>query len=249
MTRGATEHGLRTRIGIVSPDDGINDDEFWAYAPAGVTLLWTRYRTPKRFEPISVEMVGSYGEPAVIESAAQTLAITRPAAVGFSCNSCSFVRGPETDAEIRAGMSRECRCPATTVTHAQIEGLRTLNVRRIALGAPYREEVTAKLELFLAQSGFTVVASRSLGLESEWQIGNTPPAYWHAVAREINHEDAQAVVLACSGIRTFDVHDQIERELAKPLISAPAVLVWHCLRLAGVRAEPSSGKGILLEHH
>jgi maleate isomerase len=248
MSGGAGEHGLRTRIGIVSPDDGINDDEFWSYAPPGVTLLWTRYRTTKRFEPISVDMVGAYGERSIVEDAARTLAITRPHAVGFSCNSCTFVHGPEADAQIRAGITGACGCPATTVTHAQVEGLRALEVRRVALGAPYRPQVTARLEAYLAHLGFTVVASQSLGLDTEWQIGNTPAARWLQLAREIDRPDGQAIVLACSGIRTADVHEQIERELRKPLVSAPAVLVWHCLRLAGANAK-LTGRGVLLEKH
>ena len=30
MRGGTGEHGMRIRVGIVSPDDGINDDEFWS---------------------------------------------------------------------------------------------------------------------------------------------------------------------------------------------------------------------------
>lgn len=248
MHSEGSNRGLRTRIGIISPDDGINDDEFWRYLPSDVTLLWTRYRTARRFEPISVEMVRSYGEVAAIEDAAQTLAITRPQAVGFSCNSCTFVHGPAIDEQIREAISRACGgCPATTVTNAQVEALRTLHVHRVALGAPYHPKLTAKLEAYLCEHGFTIVASRSLGLDSEWQIGNTPPQRWYDLSCEINRPDAQAIVLACSGIRTFDVHTRVERDLHKPLVSAPAVLIWHALRLAGVKTEFVGGGGVLLE--
>src|SRR5829696_4932485 len=91
---------MRARIGVISPDDGINDDEFWAYLPERVNLLFIRYRTGKRFEPISSDMVDSYADLEVLRDAAETLKITLPSAVLFGCNSCSFVRGAGYDRRI-----------------------------------------------------------------------------------------------------------------------------------------------------
>src|SRR3954463_1555287 len=85
--------GWRGRIGIVSPDDGIVDDEYWRFIPDGVTVLVTRYTTTKRDESISPDMVDTYAGLDILRAAADTLRITRPGAIGFACNSCSFVRG------------------------------------------------------------------------------------------------------------------------------------------------------------
>jgi hypothetical protein len=100
MTRVADPHGgMKIRIGVVCPDDAVNDDEYWSYLPSdgSATLLWTRYSTPSRFNPISVEMVASYGDAAVLAAAAQTLKITKANVVALTCNSCTFVHGPEGD--------------------------------------------------------------------------------------------------------------------------------------------------------
>jgi hypothetical protein len=75
--------GWRARIGLVTPDDAVNDDEYWEYLPEGVTLFFTRYRTATRFDPISPEMVDQYAELAPILDAAETLRITRPNYVVF----------------------------------------------------------------------------------------------------------------------------------------------------------------------
>ena len=70
--------GLRARIGIVSPDDAIIDDEYWRFVPDGVTVLVTRFTTPSRDDAISPEMVDTYADLDLLRRAADTLKITRP---------------------------------------------------------------------------------------------------------------------------------------------------------------------------
>lgn len=31
--------GWRARLGLLTPDDAVNDDEYWQYLPAGVSLI------------------------------------------------------------------------------------------------------------------------------------------------------------------------------------------------------------------
>jgi maleate isomerase len=101
---------------------------------------------------------------------------------------------------------------------------------------------------YLEQSGFQVTQSRSQAFTSEWQIGNAPAALWLDLARQADTREAEAVVLACSGIRASAIIDRFEAERGKPLIPAPAVVMWHALRLAGIQT-PLRGKGILFAEH
>ena len=240
--------GWRARIGLVTPDDAVNDDEYWEYLPEGVTLFFTRYRTATRFDPISPEMVDQYAELAPILDAAETLRITRPNAVVFLCNSCSFVRGPKGSQAIAEGIERVAQAPATTISTAQVHALKTLGVKRVAVAAPYPPEVTQLLVKYLTEHGFEVTGSRSAGLETEWQIGNSSPAVWYNLAREVDSPQAECVLLACSGIRTAAIMEPLETDLGKPVVSAPAVSIWAALRMAGVQAKPS-GRGILFSEY
>ncbi len=242
--------GLTKRIAIITPSDGINDDEYNNYLPEGVavTLLWTRYETAAQDKPISVDMVKSYGDLNEIARSARMMRITRPHVSIYCCNSCSFVHGPTGDQEIRTTIAEATGGQATSVTNAQVEALRRLDVKRVAVAAPYRAEVTAKLVEYLEQSGFQVTQSRSQAFISEWQIGNAPSSVWFDLARQADSREAEAVVLACSGIRTGDIIDRFEAERGKPLISAPAVVMWHALRLADINTQ-FHGKGVLFSAH
>lgn len=234
---------MRARIGIISPDDGINDDEFWNYLPERVNLLFTRYRTDQRFEAISSDMVSSYADLEILQDAAETLRITRPSAVVFGCNSCSFVRGVGHDYRIIEAIQEKASAPATTITTAQVEALRHLGISRVAVGGPYPQELVERLATFLRDSGFEVTSTAGLGMESEWEIGNARPETWANLAREVDRPQAEAILLACSGIRTSPILDSLEQETDKPIISAPAAAVWYALRLAGIETRvPGLGR-------
>ena len=244
------KQGLTTRIAVIAPSDGINDDEYNNYLPEGgdVTLLWTRYETLAYDKPISVGMVASYGDLNAIAHSAQMMRITRPHVSIYCCNSCSFVHGPTGDQNIRNTIAEATGGGATSVTNAQVEALRTLDVKRVAVAAPYRAEVTAKLVEYLEQSDFQVTQSRSKAFISEWQIGNSPSSVWFDLAKQADSREAEAVVLACSGIRTSDIIERFEAEQAKPLISAPAVVMWHALRLADINTQ-FDGRGVLFAEY
>ncbi len=240
--------GWRARIGLVTPDDAVNDDEYWEYLPEGVSLIFTRYRTATRFDPISPQMVDQYAELAPILDAAETLRITRPKAVVFLCNSCSFVRGPSGSQAIAEGIQRVVQAPATTISAAQVHALKTLGVKRVAVAAPYPPEVTQLLVKYLNEEGFEVTGSRSAGLETEWQIGNSSPSVWYNLACEADSPTAECILLACSGIRTAAIMEPLESDLGKPVVSAPAVSIWAALRMAGVQAT-LPGRGILFSQY
>jgi maleate isomerase len=235
----------RTRIGIITPDDAVNDDEYWRFVNDDVTLLIDRYRTPERYAPINPGMVATYGNLDLLADCAETLRITRPQSIVFFCNSCSFVGGKASNLAICSTIADAGQTAGTTISMAQVEALQTLGARRVAVGAPYDEDVTQHLHRFLHEYGFDVVSSRSLGMKSEWEIGNTPPEVWQQLAIDIDRPEADVVLLACSGIRTAPIIESVEDKLRKPLISAPAAGLWHALKLAKY-TRPVNGRGLLL---
>lgn len=88
--------------------------------------------------------------------------------------------------------------------------------------------------------------STASGVEAA--AGDQSPSVWYDLLREANTADADCLLLACTGVRTATIIEDVESELSKPLISASAVTVWRALRLAGYRT-PVANRGILLRVH
>ena len=231
---GTSMRNWRGRIGLVSPDDAVNDDEYWLYPPDGVNLFMTRFTTPKAVDDIAPDMVDSYGAPEVLARAAETLKITRPSAAVFACTSCSFIRGRGHDLKQAQTIARVLGCPATTVSTAMVAAVRSFGATRVAMGAPYPDSVTAQFASFLEQHGIAVTRRKALGMTTEWQIGNSPPWVWAELARAVDTPDAELVVISCTGIRMAEVLNDIEADLGKPVIAAPQAMLWHPMQLAGI---------------
>lgn len=224
----------RGRIGLLWPHDGHTDDEFWAYLPAGVTLLVARFKAGEDQGELDVDALSAYAAPGPLIKASELLRLAKPDAVVSADHAGSFVGGVEAEIAQRRAVQGSLSVPFTTVSCAAIAAFRTLGVQRLALVAPYPKEVTNNLEAFLAGYGLTVTTSCCLDLESEAEIGTLPAERWHRISKEADHPDADAVFLAGGGIRTAGVLGVIEADLGKPVISAPAALIWHALQLMRV---------------
>ena len=67
----------------------------------------------------------------------------------------------------------------------------------------------------------------------------------YKLARSIDTVAAQAVFLTGTGLPTLPVLQALEEDLNKPVISSASAMMWHALRLTGVR-ESIPGYGRLL---
>jgi maleate cis-trans isomerase len=62
----------------------------------------------------------------------------------------------------------------------------------------------------------------------------------------VDSPNAQAVFLSGTGMPTISILQALEQDLGKPALSATSAMMWHALRLAGLR-HCVSGYGRLLE--
>jgi maleate isomerase len=56
----------------------------------------------------------------------------------------------------------------------------------------------------------------------------------YRLARQVDTPDSDGVYIACTGFRSLEIIEDLERDLGKPVISANQATMWDALRLAGV---------------
>ena len=123
--------------------------------------------------------------------------------------------------------------PATTTATAMVAALQALGVTRVAVAAPYIDEVCARLRRFLEESGLSVTSLENLGLRGMAITEVTSPEVME-LAKRADRPEAEALFLSCTNLRTFDVLEPLEQELGKPVISSNLATMWHAIRLAGL---------------
>ncbi|HEX2482589.1 MAG TPA: hypothetical protein VHQ69_11965, partial [Methylomirabilota bacterium] len=105
--------------------------------------------------------------------------------------------------------------------------------KRVAVAAPYIDEVCARLRRFLEESGLGVTSLENLGLRGMAITEVTSPEVME-LAKRADRPEAEALFLSCTNLRTFDALEPLEQELGKPVISSNLATMWHAIRLAGL---------------
>lgn len=217
------------RIAVVVPHDMVLDHELWRWTPADTSLLFNR--TPYTDREVTLEMAEQIGETAVVEQAVRDLSAADPHLYVYACTSGSFVHGRHGERRLAAAMRRAGGAPAITTSGAVLESLTALGVSRVAVATPYDVTLAARFGTFLAEAGIAVVSAGDLGLGHHiWEV---PYETTLELVRAADTDAAEAVVVSCTNLATYDIIGRLEAELGKPVISANRATMEAALRMVG----------------
>ena len=223
------------RIAVVVPHDMVLDHELWRWTPPDTSLLFTR--TPYTDREVTVEMAEEISETAVLEQAVRDLSAAEPHAYVYACTSGSFVHGRRGERRLTTAMRRAGGAPSITTSGAVLESLSALDVTRVAVATPYDAALAARFAGFLAEAGISVVSTGDLGMSHHiWEV---PYETTLELVRAADTDAAEAVVVSCTNLATYDIIGRLEAELGKPVVSANRATMESALRMVG-RTPPTA---------
>lgn len=216
----------QTSLGVIVPYDMALDRELWRWVPVDVTLLFTR--TPYLPMEVTLAMAECVSDASQLAAAVVNLSAVSPAAYAYGCTSASFVHGRSGEQVLVQAM-RDAGAPeAVTASGALSEALQVLGAHRVVVVTPYTPDLTASLSSFLTEHGLAVVGGDQLGLtRNVWEV---PYVRTEELVRRADRVEADAIVIACTNLHTYDLIGPLERELGKPVVSANQALIWAALR-------------------
>ena len=239
--------GWRARIGVlVPPGNPTVEPELYRMAPSGVSVHFARLDSSS-----SASAPGAHGgmedrTQAYVDSlpaVAPVLGAVNPAIVALAFTAASYSNGFAREAALADRIASLTGSPALTAAQAILAALEHLGVKRLALGTPYPESISAMGRAYWEAAGLTVVGyARLIGVTN---IYDESEERAYRLARQADVPDADAVLLSGTGLPTIGVLELLERDLGKPVVSSNQALLWRALRMAGVR-EPVPGFGRLL---
>jgi maleate cis-trans isomerase len=236
--------GWRARLGfLVPPGNPTVEPEMTALAPAGVSVHFNRMVA--RGAPGSLDGQTERNQMMVdnIDATIEMLALVQPAVIALAHTATSYHLGREREAELIARLEKSTGTRVVTAFGSVRSALEHLNVRKLALGAPYSRDTTLAGKAHLEAHGLQVVSFDNL--EGVTNIYDETAERAYRLARTVDTAEAEAVFLTGTGMPTLPVLEALEQDLGKPVISSASAMMWHALRLAGVR-QPIPGYGRLL---
>jgi maleate isomerase len=236
--------GWRARLGfLLPPGNPTVEPEMIELAPEGVSVHF--HRMTARGATGSLEGQEERNRIMVdnIDGSIELLAMVEPDVIVVAHTATSYSLGLQGEADLLARLERSIGRRVITAFGSVLRALERLNVRRLALGAPYSLEATLQGKTQLEAHGLQVV--NFTNLQGVTNIYDETAERAYRLARLVDREDAEAVFLSGTGLPTLPILELLEQDLKKPVISSASAMMWHALRLAGVR-HPIPGYGRLL---
>ncbi|POX46662.1 decarboxylase [Streptomyces sp. Ru72] len=182
------------------------------------------------------------GSPQRLASSAQELRLTGAEAVVWACTSGSFLRGWEGAHEQVRTLARTAGMPASSTAFGFVHAVREIGARRLAVAATYPDDVAQEFASFLRAAGAEVVAVHAADAGAAARVAAWGADEVLALARAGDHADADAVLIPDTALHTAAHLTALEKDLAKPVLTANQVTVWEALRLVDRRVNaPSLG--------
>ncbi len=221
----------RPAFGVVAPFDMELDAELLRWVPEGVDLLMTR--TPFVDDVVTVEFAREVAGAEPISVGVRSVTAGRADVVAYACTSGSFVRGRAGEEALTQTMRDSGAAQAVTTSGAVVEALHALGVTRVSVATPYVPTLSHMLDTFLEEHGIAVLGHTALGLDQKiWEVEYAQTA---DLIRQANVADAEAIVVSCTNLPSYDLIAPLEAELGKPIISANQATIWAALSRMNLR--------------
>lgn len=238
-------YGWRAKIGRISPSpETVGAEEWRRVLPAGVCLVETRTLLH------DVTMEGLRETVKQVERAAMELASAEVDVIVQAGTAIAFFNGFGHDRELSRRIHTITGIKATTSLTAVVDALRALEIRRLAVATSYLAEIDDKLVDVLEKSGFEIIAVRGMGIKRSIDMGKVYPEATYRLARDVvrSAPNAEAVLISCGNLRTFEVIEALESDTGLPVVTSNQAGLWRALRMAGIDQRLSSLGRLLREN-
>ena len=233
-------YGWRARLGLVIPaNNTVIEPEFARMLPEGVTAFGAKIRS---------HGLSAKGIERMVENshrAVEELAVGDMSAFAYACLATSLVKGSEWTAGFEADVENKTSRPATTAATATIEALQSVGVSRVALATPYPDTINDLLPALFGAADIEIVSLESVTVKDSLEICRLDPSIAYRLAKQADTDEADAICILATDIRSIDVLEVLETDLGKLAISTNQALLWRCLKSCGI-GDPVDGFGSLL---
>ncbi|NJE05438.1 maleate cis-trans isomerase [Thermococcus sp. M36] len=218
-------YGWRGRLGLIVPSSNTTMEmELHSVLPDGVSLHTARVPLKNVSEDELIKM------NSLAVEAARLLADAGVELILYGCTSGSFIGGKDYERELEARIEDEVNVPVVSTSTAVVEALKVLDARDILVITPYTEEINLREKEFLEAHDFNVLDIRGLGIEDNTQIGKLEPHEAYRLAKASFMDEADAIFISCTNLRTFEIIEPLEDDLGIPVVTSNQASLWLALR-------------------
>jgi maleate isomerase len=233
----------RARIGFIIPSSNrMVEPQMQHFLPAGVVPHFARVGLTNRHKAPLQEMLPR------ITHAAELLADSKCDIVVLQCTGASMSGGVDMERHVIAELEKAIGRPALSAASALNAAFAALGAKRLVFISETKQDEHDQKLRYLREAGYDIVADRAASLAGTDAYCSTPPKFWFDLAKSLRNDAAEAYFLSCANIRSIDVIEELEAELARPVVTSNQAAIWCSLRTVNIRDRvPGLGKLLTLD--
>ena len=234
-------YGYRERIGMILPSTNtVAEQEFFRMAPEGISTHVTRVKLTAT-NPEGLKAMANNALRATDEMMSCLADV-----IIYGCTSGSFVQGVEWEENFRKELCEKAQRPVLTTANNCPLALQALEKKNITIATPYIDSLNTAAYRYYSDLGYNIVSMKGMGIEVATNIGKNPPHAIYNLGKSAVTADTEVLFLSCTGIRSIEIVDMLERDLGIPVFSSNIANLWAAMRAHGIR-EKLDGFGSLMQ--
>jgi maleate isomerase len=222
------------------PASAVEGAEEWrTVAPYGVAFADARIIVPRVDDAGLEVMMGQVVEAARQLATAEVDLIVQCGAPG------TFLKGYGYDDKVCGDITQATGIPAITMMVSQMQALKALGAKKIAVATVYTDAVNAKMKTYMEKWGFKVTAMKGLQVVQPSDVTSHDDDSSYRLARSVFRmaPESDAILVSCGAYRTFKMLPYLEMDMGVPVVSSNQATLWHALRTCGLKdVIPNLGK-------
>lgn len=244
QSKSEPRYSNKHRMGLIVPSLNVTiEPEFNAVLPRDISVHATRLKL-EQGDADSLEKMAER-----TEEACDLLASAKVDVLVYACTTGSLVKGLDWESKLVERMKARTRAQVTTTARAVVDGLKEMNLRRIAIGTPYTQELNKIEKEFIESNGIEVTKIKGLGCMRGEDLHKYDSSKTIELALSVDSEDVEGILLSCTDLKTVTVIEALEKKLGKPVISSNTATLWKSLRVMKYKNPKILGYGSLLQRN
>ncbi len=138
--------------------------------------------------------------------------------VVFNCTSSSSIVGD--DAIERAIQESKPTAKVLSTSKAVVANFKGRGFKKVSVLTPYSEEVSSLFRDYLQKNGIEIVSSMYMDMSDDRDVAMLPADEIIKAAKAAIHDDADAIFISCTAMRSAEIIPQIEEAIGKPVLTS-----------------------------
>ena len=138
--------------------------------------------------------------------------------VVFNCTSSSSIVGD--DAIENAIQESKPTAKVLSTSQAVVANFKGRGFKKVSVLTPYSEEVSSLLRDYLEKNDVEIVSSMYMDMDDDRDVAMLPADEIINAAKAAIHDDADAIFISCTAMRSAEIIPDIEAAIGRPVLTS-----------------------------